>query len=161
MLRCEHSLAGRSALTGHHNPGRNLPWVAAIWHFWLVFAPQGGHSEPEIFASYFFAVLLDLRGFLPGLAVVAPVPTMAKSSRLLPPFIAAVSHRGLRPRPAQVSFGLSGLRYLGATTPERHRGQLTSPDLFHRGSDRALKAPIQVLDAAPIPWKKASPLPGL
>ena len=82
-----------------------------LGYFCLVFAPQGGPGEPEIFTSYFFAVLLPLRGFLPGLAVFAPAPTMAKSSRLLPPFIAAVSHRGLRPRPAQVSAGFSGLRY--------------------------------------------------
>jgi hypothetical protein len=40
-----------------------------------------------------------------------------KSSSFLPVFSAAASHRGLRPRPAHVSVGLSGLRYFGATVP--------------------------------------------
>jgi hypothetical protein len=44
-------------------------------------------------------------------------PAIAKSSTFFPPFIAATSHLGLRPRPAQVSAGFSGLRYLGATAP--------------------------------------------
>jgi hypothetical protein len=42
---------------------------------------------------------------------------MAKSSIFLPPLIAAASHLGLRPRPAQVSDGFSEFRYLGATEP--------------------------------------------
>src|SRR6516162_4426892 len=36
MLRCEHSLDGLGVLahpTGRHNPGRNLPWVAATRAF--------------------------------------------------------------------------------------------------------------------------------
>src|SRR5262249_16087726 len=43
--------------------------------------------------------------------------SIAKSSSFLPDFKAAAIHRGLRPRPAHVSAGLSGLRYFGATAP--------------------------------------------
>jgi hypothetical protein len=43
---------------------------------------------------------------------------MRKSSSFLPDLIAAANHRGLNPRPAQVSAELSGLRYLGATFPQ-------------------------------------------
>jgi hypothetical protein len=42
---------------------------------------------------------------------------MLKSSSFLPEFSAAASHRGFRPRPAQVSLGFSGLQYFGATAP--------------------------------------------
>src|SRR5580700_1976769 len=44
---------------------------------------------------------------------------MLKYSSRFPVFMAAVSHLGISPRPAQVSLGLSGLRYLGATAPPR------------------------------------------
>src|SRR6516162_7629922 len=60
----------------------------------------------------FGAFFLDPPELLSALAI-------KKSSSFLPPLIAAVSQRGLRPRPAQVSAGLPGLRYLGATDPVR------------------------------------------
>jgi hypothetical protein len=50
-------------------------------------------------------------------ATVFAFAAIAKCSSFLPDFIAAVSQRGFRPRPAHVSEGLSGLRYLGATRP--------------------------------------------
>jgi hypothetical protein len=61
------------------------------------------------------------RVLLVGLAAepFATAPGIKKSSSSLPPLIAAASQRGLRPRPAQVSAGFSGLRYLGATGPIR------------------------------------------
>ena len=55
-----------------------------------------------------------------GRFVFAPAgDAIRKCSNFLPPFIAAVNHRGFNPRPAQVSAGLSGLRYFGATAPPR------------------------------------------
>src|SRR3954465_2707881 len=56
------------------------------------------------------------RDFLPG----RPLPfaadlSMAKSSRFFPFLISAASHRGIAPRPAQVSDRFFGFRYLGAT----------------------------------------------
>jgi hypothetical protein len=68
-----------------------------------------------VFAQEPVLTLRFLRAFLTGELFAAPA--MAKSSSFLPPFIAAVSHLGLRPRPAQVSAGFSGFRYLGATEP--------------------------------------------
>jgi hypothetical protein len=44
-------------------------------------------------------------------------PSTANSSIFFPRLMAAVSHRGFNPRPAQVSEGFSELRYLGATAP--------------------------------------------
>jgi hypothetical protein len=44
-------------------------------------------------------------------------PAIRKASCFLPALIAAVNHRGFKPRPAQVSAGLSGLRYFAATLP--------------------------------------------
>src|ERR1700730_13680280 len=44
-------------------------------------------------------------------------PAIRKSSIFLPDLIAAANHRGFKPRPAQVSAGLSGLRYFAATLP--------------------------------------------
>jgi hypothetical protein len=70
------------------------------------------------------AYLLDLRTFRVFLVLAAEAlsaPGIKKSSCFLPPLIAAVSQRGLRPRPAQVSAGFSGLRYLGATGPNRRQ----------------------------------------
>src|ERR1700748_2204526 len=55
-----------------------------------------------------------LRAFL---GAPLTLPEIAKSSSFLPDLIAAASHRGFRPRPAQVSPGFSGLRYFGATFP--------------------------------------------
>jgi hypothetical protein len=62
--------------------------------------------------------LRALRAFFRPFAfdeVVAPA--IAKSSMFFPPLMAAVSQRGFNPRPAHVSTGFSGLRYLGATAP--------------------------------------------
>jgi hypothetical protein len=64
--------------------------------------------------SYLRALRAFLRPF-PFDEVAAPA--MAKSSIFFPPLIAVVNHRGFRPRPAQVSAGFSGFRYLGATRP--------------------------------------------
>ena len=44
-----------------------------------------------------------------------PRPTVKSDSFFLPLFSSATNQRGRLPRPAQVSFGLSGLRYLGDT----------------------------------------------
>jgi hypothetical protein len=65
---------------------------------------------------YFFAAFLALRAFLPFTDAFAPAPSIAKSSIFLPSLMAAASQRSFNPRPAQVSEGLSGLRYfaLGA-----------------------------------------------
>jgi hypothetical protein len=52
--------------------------------------------------------------FLRPLAFDSADSVMRKSSIFFPALIAAVSHRGFNPRPAQVSLGSSGLRYLGA-----------------------------------------------
>jgi hypothetical protein len=72
--------------------------------------------------------LRTCRVFFGCLAGDAPLaPPMAKSSSFLPPFKAAVSQRGRRPRPAQVSVGLAGLRYLGATRPNRPPGRPRRP----------------------------------
>src|SRR5580704_14003586 len=84
-------------------------------------APDTGAPEAakhRIWNGYFRA----LRGFLrpftfdDGLA-----PAIRKSSCFLPDLIAAANHRGFKPRPTQVSAGLSGLRYLGATFPHEPR----------------------------------------
>src|SRR5690606_17878519 len=40
-----------------------------------------------------------------------------KSSTFLPFLVSAASQRGCLPRPVQVSLGLAGLRYFGATLP--------------------------------------------
>src|SRR5690606_10635995 len=40
-----------------------------------------------------------------------------KSSTFLPFLVSAAIQRGCLPRPVQVSFGLAGLRYFGATLP--------------------------------------------
>src|SRR5271168_1898825 len=53
--------------------------------------------------------------FLRPFAFDTPEPAIRKSSAFLPDLIAAVNHRGFNPRPAQVSAGFSGLRYLAAT----------------------------------------------
>jgi hypothetical protein len=65
------------------------------------------------------AALAALRVFLATFFLLAPWAAMLKYSSFLPAFIAAVSHLGLSPRPAQVSPGFSGLRYFGATVPPR------------------------------------------
>src|ERR1700719_1293925 len=50
-------------------------------------------------------------------ADVFDAPAIRKSSCFLPALIAAANQRGFNPRPAHVSAGFSGLRYLGATDP--------------------------------------------
>jgi len=67
--------------------------------------------------GYFLADFFALRVFLPPFAFDAAAPAIRKSSAFLPDLIAAASQRGFNPRPAQVSAGFSGLRYLGATAP--------------------------------------------
>jgi hypothetical protein len=66
--------------------------------------------HPPFSAIYFFAAFRAFFGAF--LAEVIVAPAIAKSSSVLPDLIPATSHRGLSPRPAQVSEGLSGLRYL-------------------------------------------------
>src|ERR1700674_5300062 len=62
--------------------------------------------------------LRALRAFLRPFAFGEDLaPAIRKSSGFFPVLIAAVSHRGFSPRPAQVSLGFSGLRYLSATDP--------------------------------------------
>jgi hypothetical protein len=65
-------------------------------------------------------------------------PAIRKSSNDLPPLMAATNQRGFSPRPAQVSVGFSGLRYLAATEalrptlpplpPPSNRASLASSD---------------------------------
>src|ERR1700693_4138151 len=80
------------------------------------------HAQSLIFVEpsrrwggYFLADFFALRIFMPPFAFDAAAPAIRKSSGFLPDLIAAASHRGFNPRPAQVSPGFSGLRYLGAT----------------------------------------------
>jgi hypothetical protein len=80
----------------------------------LYYIVERDWPNSEFFRSGQCQVLRFFRAFL---ATVFAVAAIAKSSNLLPPFIAATSHLGRRPRPAQVSAGFSGLRYLGATAP--------------------------------------------
>ena len=62
-------------------------------------------------------------------------PPIKNSSISCPAFKAAASQRGLRPRPAHVSLGLSGLRYLGATGPYPvPSGRTLPPELPKRES---------------------------
>src|SRR6202043_782019 len=61
--------------------------------------------------------LRGLRAFLRPFVFDDGARAMRKSSIFLPDLIAAANHRGFKPRPAQVSAGFSGLRYLGATGP--------------------------------------------
>src|SRR3546814_6396116 len=53
-----------------------------------------------------------------------------KSSTFLPFLVSAAIQRGCLPRPVQVSLGLAGLRYFGATLPslrsEEHTSELQS-----------------------------------
>jgi hypothetical protein len=80
----------------------------------LTVAPRRGAMAE---CGYLFADFLALRVVLPPFALDAAAPAIRKSSAFLPDLIAAVSQRGFNPRPAQVSVGFSGLRYLGATAP--------------------------------------------
>jgi hypothetical protein len=61
--------------------------------------------------------LRAFRAFLGPFVFGLACAEIKKSSKFPPRLIAAVIHRGLNPRPAQVSAGLSGLRYFGASTP--------------------------------------------
>jgi hypothetical protein len=70
--------------------------------------------------NYFFAFLRPL---------LRPLAAMAKSSIFLPDLIAAASQRGFRPRPAHVSAGFSGLRYLAATGPRAPRPTIPFAEL--------------------------------
>jgi hypothetical protein len=82
--------------------------------------------------------LRALRAFLRPFAFGEGLaPAIRKSSGFFPVLIAAVSHRGFNPRPAHVSLGFSGLRYLGATEP------------------RAPPRPADFARPAP-PWKRVS-----
>src|SRR5271156_6113787 len=66
----------------------------------------------------YLALLRSFLVFFGGFfADAAEAPGIRKSSSFFPPLTAALSQRGLRPRPAQVSVGFSGLRYFGATGP--------------------------------------------
>src|ERR1700732_1495934 len=58
-----------------------------------------------------------VRALLRPVAFDGRALAMRKSSIFLPDLIAAANHRGFKPRPAQVSAGLSGLRYFAATLP--------------------------------------------
>src|ERR1700675_808327 len=98
-------------------------------------SPPGGGTGAAY--GYFLADFFALRIFLPPFAFDAAAPAIRKSSCFLPDLIAAANHRGFNPRPAQVSVGFSGLRYLGATFPQAPRPKAD----FER--------------AAP-PWKRAS-----
>jgi hypothetical protein len=74
-----------------------------------------GHKHRLITGRYH---LRALRAFLRPFAFDDGVaPAIRKSSCFFPALIAAANHFGFNPRPAQVSAGFSGLRYLGATTP--------------------------------------------
>jgi hypothetical protein len=73
------------------------------------------------------------RGFAPFLRCLFAAFSDAKVFELLAALSAAASQRGFNPRPAQVSLGLSGLRYFGATLPRAaprhfHRFVFCSPD---------------------------------
>jgi hypothetical protein len=74
-------------------------------------ATGAAHEDDAARPTYFWRVFFDAAWPL------FTGPMMLKSSSFLPAFSAAASHRGLRPRPAHVSAGLSGLRYFGATAP--------------------------------------------
>jgi hypothetical protein len=80
-------------------------------------SPQETRLSPLVY----FPALRTFGVFLIGLAAdaFATAPGIKKFSSFLPDLMAAASHLGLRPRPAQVSAGFSGLRYLGATEPIR------------------------------------------
>src|ERR1700730_5753578 len=103
-------------ITERPDRDRVKQWAKLLVHL----TPQGRDVATGRQAGaylYFFDALLTLRAFLPDFAAFAAGPAIAKSSSFLPLLMAALNHRGLRPRPAQVSAGFSGLRYLGATAP--------------------------------------------
>jgi hypothetical protein len=54
-------------------------------------------------------------------------PGIRKSWIFFPARIAADNHRGFNPRPAHVSLGFSGLRYLGATVRPKADFDLAAP----------------------------------
>src|SRR5215468_8636286 len=72
----------------------------------------GRRTETAVSARLYFR-----RAFFGPARPLFTGAVILKSSSFLPVFSAAASHRGLSPRPAHVSAGLSGLRYFGATTP--------------------------------------------
>src|SRR6266403_5851860 len=69
------------------------------------------HGDDNVSPTYF------RRAFFGAARPLFTGAVILKSSSFLPVFSAAASHRGLSPRPAHVSAGLSGLRYLGGTAP--------------------------------------------
>src|SRR6266853_1112083 len=73
--------------------------------------PSPPHGEGNVRPTYF------QRAFFGAARPLFTGAVILKSSSFLPVFSAAASHRGLSPRPAHVSAGLSGLRYFGATGP--------------------------------------------
>jgi hypothetical protein len=77
------------------------------------------HAHPRCAASLVSAVLQRAGALRPDNPHDLFPARFLKSSSFLPVFSAAASHRGFSPRPAHVSVGLSGLRYLGATAPRR------------------------------------------
>src|SRR5260370_34468695 len=77
---------------------------------WPPSPPHGdGNVSPTYFRPAFFGAAWPI---FTGAVIL-------KSSSFLPVFSAAASHRGFSPRPAHVSSGFAGLRYLGATAPRR------------------------------------------
>jgi hypothetical protein len=89
-------------------------------HCTLVIARAAAQSDANNRDQSYLPALRIFRVFLVGLAAEAlTAPGIKKSSCSLPPLMAAASHRGFSPRPAQVSAGFSGFRYLGATGPLR------------------------------------------
>src|SRR5215510_5321762 len=68
-----------------------------------------GHRREQLVTSGYEAQRFDLRFLRPFRADLS----IKKSSSFFPPLIAATSHRGLAPRPAQVS--PDGPRYFGGT----------------------------------------------
>lgn len=111
------SVSGRGgtqgATTGKAYQG---PIVEVSWDrrtFGVIFAVLWPHVDDNGRPTYFRRAFLGAaRPFFRG-------AVMLNSSSFFPDFSAAASHRGLSPRPAHVSAGLSGLRYFGATAPRR------------------------------------------
>jgi len=106
-LVCE--VVRRPANAGAKTNRKNISlWQKAMAQIALVGRAAQGLGMGDI-AKVYEAQRFDLCFFRPFRADLS----MRKSSSFLPPLIAATSHLGLAPRPAQVS--PEGLRYLGGT----------------------------------------------